>query len=115
MMDDKATLNPTTVLEHAALWWLDLWELAGEKWPPDNVALSWRLYERLKRKLIGRGASDYQAVALCDDFFRGSSGWGNLAIVTNHRRPIDALTGALIDVDAAVAGAVPPDPDGGHE
>ena len=40
MMDDKATLNPTTVLEHAALWWLDLWELAGEKWPPENVALS---------------------------------------------------------------------------
>ena len=100
-MDDKTTPNTTTVLEQAAMVWLDLGDLAGEKWPPDNVALAWRLYERLKRKLISRGARDSHAIALCDDFFRNAHGWGNLAIVTNHRRPIDALTVALIEVDMA--------------
>lgn len=91
----------TTVLEQAAMVWLELWELAGEKWPPENVASAWRIYERLKRRLISRGAPESRAVMLCDEFFRGAHGWGNLAIVTNHRRPIDALTVALIDVDMA--------------
>ena len=100
-MDNNSTPETTTVLEQAAMLWLELWELAGEKWPPENVALAWRLYERLKRKLIGRGAHSSQAIALCDDFFRSAHGWGNLAIVTNHRRPIDALTVALIEVDMA--------------
>jgi hypothetical protein len=100
-MDNKILPGPTTVLEQAAMLWLELWELAGEKWPPENVALAWRLYERLKRKLISRGAPESQAIVLCDDFFRGAQGWGNLAIVTNHRRPIDALTVVLIDVDMA--------------
>ncbi|MBI5567836.1 MAG: hypothetical protein HY870_23250 [Chloroflexi bacterium] len=101
MMDNTTLAGATTVLEQAAMLWLELWELAGEKWPPDNVALAWRLYERLKRKLIGRRAPEPQAIMLCDEFFRGAHGWGNLAIVTNHRRPIDALTVVLIDVDMA--------------
>lgn len=103
-MDNNSTPETTTVLEQAAMLWLELWELAGEKWPPENVALAWRLYERLKRKLIGRGAHSSQAIALCDDFFRSAHGWGNLAVVTNHRRPIDALTVALIEVDMAELG-----------
>jgi hypothetical protein len=107
MTDERITPSQSALLEQAAMLWLDLWELAGEKWPPENVALAWRLYERLKRKLVGRGASEYQAIALCDDFFRGAAGWGNLAIVTNHRRPIDALTGALIDVEMLELGIDP--------
>lgn len=96
------------MLEQAAVVWLDLWELAGEKWPPDNVALGWRLYERLKRKLIAHGARESQAMVLADEFFRGAGSWGNLAVVTNHRRPIDALTVALIDVEMAELGIDPP-------
>ncbi len=76
MTDEKITPSQTTLLEQAAMWWLDVWELAGEKWPPENVALAWRLYERLKRKLVGRGASEYQAIALCDDFFHGAARLG---------------------------------------
>ena len=110
-MDDRTTPDATTVLEQAAMWWLELWELSGERWPPENVALAWRIYERLKRKLISRGAPEPQAIMLCDEFFRGTHGWGNLAIVTNHRRPIDALTVALIDVDMAEAGF---DPQAAH-
>jgi hypothetical protein len=113
-MNDRTLPAATTVLEEAALVWLELWELAGEKWPPDNVALAWRLYERCKRKLISRGAPEPQAIMLCDEFFRGAHGWGNLAIVTYHRRPIDALTVALIDVDMLKAGARLSDQDGGR-
>jgi hypothetical protein len=107
-MTDKTTPDPTTVLEQAAMVWLELWELAGERWPPDNVALAWRLYERLKRRLISHGAPESQAIVLCDEFFRGAHGWGNLAIVTNHRRPIDALTVALIDGRMAKPDGGPP-------
>ncbi len=106
MRDDKTTTSQTTVLEQAAMIWLDLWQLAGEKWPPENVALAWRLYERLKHKLVSRGTSEYHAIALCDEFFRGATQWGNLAVTTYHRRPIDDLTVALVNVDTLKAGAM---------
>jgi len=97
-------MSQPTMIEKAAALWLELWELAGEKWPPDNVALAWRLYERLKRHLLGLGVNEAQAIAMCDEFYRNAQGWGNLAIVTNHRRPIDALTVTLIDVELAGLG-----------
>ena len=101
-------MNQSTVLEKAAALWLELWELAGEKWPPDNVALAWRLYERLKRRFIGLGMNEAQAITFCDEFFRGAQGWGSLTLVSNHRRPIDALTVTLIDVEMAEMGIEQP-------
>lgn len=101
-------MTQTTVLERAAAIWLELWELAGEKWPPDNVALAWRLYEHLKRRLMGTGINEVQAITCCDEFFRGAQGWGNLAVIINHRRPIDALTVTLIDVEMAEMGIEQP-------
>ena len=79
--------------------WVELWRLAGEKWPPNNVPAAWRVYQHLKEALINTGATKAQAIAFADEFFYGERGWGDLSHIENHKRPIDALTATLIDVE----------------
>jgi hypothetical protein len=79
--------------------WVELWRLAGEKWPPDNVPAAWRVYQHLKEALVNTGATEAQAVAFADEFFYGEGRWGDLSHIENHKRPIDALTATLLDVE----------------
>jgi len=79
--------------------WVELWRLAGEKWPPNNVPAAWRVYQRLKEALVNTGATEAQAIAFADEFFYGESRWGDLSHIENHKRPIDALTATLLDVE----------------
>jgi len=81
--------------------WVELWQLAGEAWPPRSVPAAWRVYQRLKETLVKVGATEAQAVAFVDDFFYGDGQWGDLSIIENHRRAIDALVTALLDAELA--------------
>ena len=79
--------------------WVEMWRLAGEKWPPNNVPAAWRVYQHLKQALVNAGATEAQAVAFADEFFYGESRWGDLSYIENHKGPIDALTATLLDAE----------------
>jgi len=55
------------------------------------------VYEHLKETLISAGVSEAQAIAFADDFFYSEEAWGDLTIIDNHKRAIDALIAALLD------------------
>jgi len=77
--------------------WTEIWNLAGDQWPPRDVPAAWRVYESLKNALMERGVSEGQAVAFADDFFCRGQNWGDLAHLGNHEQVIEDLTAALID------------------
>jgi hypothetical protein len=76
---------------------VEIWRLAGEQWPPDSIPAAWRVYQHLKQALISVGVSEAQAIAFADDFFYGEGAWGDLTIIDNHKKAIDALTVTLLD------------------
>ncbi len=79
--------------------WLEIWTLAGERWPPKSVPTAWRVYECLKNALINAGVSKAQTIAFADDFFHSDEGWGDLTYVDNHKRALDALNAAPLDAE----------------
>jgi len=88
----------STIQERACAIWTEIWELADERWPPENVPAAWRVYEHLKEALISAGVSKAQAIAaFADDFFYSEETWGDLTLIDNHKRAIDALVVALLD------------------
>jgi len=90
-------MTQPTIQERACAIWTEIWELADERWPPENVPAAWRVYEHLKEALISAGVSETQAIAFADDFFYSEGTWGDLRLIDNHRRAIDALIVALLD------------------
>ena len=90
-------MTQPTIQEKALAIWTEIWELAGEQWPPTSIPAAWRVYECLKEALIGAGVSEAQAIAFADDFFYSEEAWGDLRLIDNHKRAIDALVVALLD------------------
>jgi len=90
-------MTQPTIQEKAVVIWTEIWKLAGEQWPPTSVPAAWRVYEHLKQALVDAGVSEAQAVAFTDDFFYSERTWGDLTLVDNHKRAIDALVVALLD------------------
>ena len=87
----------SSVQQQAVKLWTEIWDLAGERWPPLDVPTAWRVYERVKQALVEEGVSEEQAIAFADDFFYRSDSWGDLTVIDNHKQVIGALTTALID------------------
>ncbi len=90
-------MTQPTIQEKACAIWTEIWELAGERWPPTSIPTAWRVYECLKKALIGAGVGEAQAIAFADDFFHSEEAWGDLSLIGNHKRAIDALVVALLD------------------
>lgn len=86
-----------TIQERAFAIWAEIWKLAGEQWPPTSVPAARRVYEHLKEALISAGVSKAQAIVFADDFFYSEETWGDLMLIDNHKRAIDALIVALLD------------------
>jgi hypothetical protein len=90
-------MNESTIQGRASAIWVEIWRLAGEQWPPDSIPAAWRVYQHLKQALMSAGVSEAQAIAFADDFFYGERAWGDLAIIDNHKKAIEALTVTLLD------------------
>ncbi|MDY6874706.1 MAG: hypothetical protein SWK90_00660 [Chloroflexota bacterium] len=97
-------MNQSTIQEKALAVWTEIWELAGEQWPPTSIPVAWRVYECLKEALVGAGVSEAQAIAFADDFFYGQEAWGDLRLTSNHKRAVDALIVALLDSELVELG-----------
>jgi len=97
-------MTQPTLQEKAFVIWAEIWELAGERWPPTSVPAAWRVYEHLKGALVGTGVSEAQAIAFADDFFYSEGTWGDLTLIDNHKRAIDALVVALLDSELVELG-----------
>ena len=90
-------MTQSTMQERAFALWVEIWNLAGERWPPNGIPAAWRVYEHLKQALAGTGISEAQASAFADDFFHCQDEWGDLELVSNHQHPIEALVAVLLD------------------